>query len=56
MMPPAWFSPRYMAFWILVILWGYLMVNMWMPELREYRAQVSILVFIATILILVGLK
>ena len=52
----TWFSPRYMAFWILLGLWGYLMVNMWMPELMKHKTSVSILVCIATILILVWLK
>ena len=56
MTPPAWFSPRYLAFWVLVVLWGYLMVNVWMPELSEHRVLVSVVVVVATIVILWRLR
>jgi hypothetical protein len=54
-MTPAWFSPRYMAFWIL-ILFAWLLCEMWMPELREHKVRVTLLMFIAAVFVLVGLK
>lgn len=51
----TWFSPRYMAFWLL-ILFAWLLCELWMPELRAHRALVSLVIFISSILILAGLR
>jgi len=53
--PPAWLTPRYVAFWILIYL-AWLNSMLWMLELTAHRHRVAIASLIVAVLLLVSLR